>query len=1101
MGWRQFIGSPSWMRTRYQPVDHGYEIVGSRELFNRTLYGSHAHDDRPERYFTFAGDLPLVMGAATDWSKNKWGNYAKSGVLFSGLALTPGVKIPAFYSADVDVSSHWFHHSEDTVAVFRTGWMEYEFRQFSPWFPDVRVNVAVFPLMPEDGFLVHYRITTDQRILFCAGFGGITDYISRLEYPLVKARQFRAADCENNTVTCGRNRALLKGPGGNAMWIGASFPVEVQRGDAFTLQDGAPAMFLQNPPSENSPHVVKMFAPIGPGETLDGFLVAIRNEEESVLDRWLNREQPAADLKRQIRLKQSAVAVRTSDAMLDLTVPPTVLAMDASWHKNTFYHGAHAYHAPFLGWRNWYGPTVLGWHDRVETAIKTHFAEIVKNAPGEEAVWYDGKDRPDLDHEGSQYHQIRNSTGFVPSILGGHDIYNMQEVAMDMLLHHLEWSGDLELAKTLFEDMKGVLDWEERILDPDRDGLYQNFLNTWISDGHSYNGGGCAQASAYNYRANLRMARIADKLGHPSDVFQQRAARIRKAIQTGLWIPEKGVIAEYIDTVGNKLVHPSPELATAYLSIECGVVDPFQAYQMLRFTETELRNEATLHRQGRLVYSSNWYPKKYSTCGLFAAENIHLALAYYQNGLADKGWALLTAIVDSYFLGKNPGLSSHVLTAHGVSDGGDLDFSDVSSMYLRLIVEGLFGIRFRLLDDLIEIAPNFPSGWTQASLQLKDLSLTYSREGRQETLEIECATKARKVIKMPLRSTQITEVWLNGAPVPYQTQAAVNHGFLMVEIAGAGCFQLQILHGEPPVPTLSHPPRVVEGGDLRIEVRNGTATEIQDPSGALRNISISATEVRAEVRAAPGNPTVFVRVKSGRFDAWLAADFGVERKAVSPRTQTAVENTAPLFEPLEISRYFNSSLKEIHTLEYRSPRPKGYSIGSRLNGRYAWDWNQGGHNAVRVDDAALRQAKGIFRSPSGIGFLTPGTDQNVACASIWDNFPTAIEIPLAGRARELALFFVGVTNPMQSRVENARFTVTYRDQSKQVVHLVNPENFDDWLNAALQTQNETVYFSDFNHGMVQRIPLESDKEMESLSIEAVANEVIVGILGMSIRRI
>ena len=774
--------------------------------------------------------------------------------------------------------------------------------------------------------------------------------------------------------------------------------------------------------------------------------------------------------------------------MLDLTVPPTMLAMDASWHKTTFYHGAHAYHAPFLGWRNWYGPTVIGWHDRVVSAIKAHFAEIVKEAHGDEAVWYDGNDRPDLDHEGSQYHQIRNSTGYIPCILGGHDIYNMQEVALDMLLHHLEWTGDLALAGTLFDDMKGILDWEERILDPDGDGLYQNFLNTWISDGHSYNGGGCAQASAYNYRANLLMAKIADKLGRPGHVFGQRAAKIQDAIMGSLWIPENGVIAEYIDTVGNKLVHPSPELSTAYLSIDCGVADMFQAYQMLRFTETELRNETTVGRKGRLVYSSNWYPKKYSTCGIFAAENIHLALSYYQSGLPGKGWELLTAIVDSYFLGKNPGLASHVLSAHGISDGGDLDFTDVSSMYLRLIVEGLFGIRFHLLEGLIEIAPGFPADWTQASIQLKDLSLTYSRAGCEETFV--CKANGRKTIRVPMRSTEIKEVLLDGIPAAYEAQAGIGQCFLVVEAAGE--FRLQITHGDQPLPVLTS--SFVEGGDLFIEVRHGTVTDVQDASAALSNLSMSATGVRAKVRAATSSHTVFVRVKCGQFDAWLPADFTVA--PVSARIQPAVKTSGPLFEPLEISRYFNCSLKEIHTLEYRSPRPAGYSIGSRLNGRYAWDWNQAGHNAVRVDDTALRQ--GRISSPSGIGFLTPESGPNVACASMWDNFPTAIEIPLDGRAQEVALFFIGVTNPMQSRVENARLTVTYRDASKQTVSLVPPENFDDWLNAALQTQNETVYFSDFNHGTVQRIPLESNKELESVSIEAIANEVVVGLLGISV---
>ena len=146
----------------------------------------------------------------------------------------------------------------------------------------------------------------------------------------------------------------------------------------------------------------------------------------------------------------------------------------------------------------------------------------------------------------------------------------------------------------------------------------------------------------------------------------------------------------------------------------------------------------------------------------------------------------------------------------------------------------------------------------------------------------------------------------------------------------------------------------------------------------------------------------------------------------------------------------------------------------------------------------LEEGRGVFYSPSGIGFSTPAKGSNVACASIWDNFPTSIEIPLKGKASELAVFFIGVTNPMQSRVENARFTVTYLDGSTETVSLVNPDNFDDWLNAALQTQNETVYFSDYNHGMVQRIELDPKKELAKLSMEAVANEVIIGLLGISV---
>ena len=48
------------MRTKYRPVDNGYEITGSHEVFNRALYGGHDQDDLSERFVTFAGDQPVA---------------------------------------------------------------------------------------------------------------------------------------------------------------------------------------------------------------------------------------------------------------------------------------------------------------------------------------------------------------------------------------------------------------------------------------------------------------------------------------------------------------------------------------------------------------------------------------------------------------------------------------------------------------------------------------------------------------------------------------------------------------------------------------------------------------------------------------------------------------------------------------------------------------------------------------------------------------------------------------------------------------------------------------------------------------------------------
>jgi hypothetical protein len=123
----------------------------------------------------------------------------------------------------------------------------------------------------------------------------------------------------------------------------------------------------------------------------------------------------------------------------------------------------------------------------------------------------------------------------------------------------------------------------------------------------------------------------------------------------------------------------------------------------------------------------------------------------------------------------------------------------------------------------------------------------------------------------------------------------------------------------------------------------------------------------------------------------------------------------------------------------------------------------------------------------------------VACASVWDNFPTVLSVDLAGRrAAELAILFIGVTNAMQSWVENGAFEVVYADGGSQRVPLVHQRNFDDWLVPALQRENESFYFSDFNHAMVQRLKLEPARELAALRVSGTANEAIVGVLGVTL---
>jgi hypothetical protein len=81
-----------------------------------------------------------------------------------------------------------------------------------------------------------------------------------------------------------------------------------------------------------------------------------------------------------------------------------------------------------------------------------------------------------------------------------------------------------------------------------------------------------------------------------------------------------------------------------------------------------------------------------------------------------------------------------------------------------------------------------------------------------------------------------------------------------------------------------------------------------------------------------------------------------------------------------------------------------------------------------------------------------------------------------------------------------RITVTYKDGTTSEKSLTYPTSVDDWLTSALTTESEIFYFSNFNHATVNRVRLDPEKELLSVKIEAIANELVLGIAGVSINR-
>lgn len=207
----------------------------------------------------------------------------------------------------------------------------------------------------------------------------------------------------------------------------------------------------------------------------------------------------------------------------------------------------------------------------------------------------------------------------------------MNMVYADAMLCHFMHTGDTASMRRLFPVLQRHLAWEKLNFDPDGDHLYDAYCCIWASDALYYSGGAVTHSSAYNYFANLMTARVAKAIGEDPTPYESEAKAIREAIDSTLWMADKGCWAEYRDLGGHERVHQSPALWTVYHAIDSRIGDELQRYAATCYVDREiphipLRGVDSLYT----VSTTNWKPYSWSINNVAIAEVMHTALAYWQ---------------------------------------------------------------------------------------------------------------------------------------------------------------------------------------------------------------------------------------------------------------------------------------------------------------------------------------------------------------------------------------------------------------------------------------------------------------------------------------
>ena len=239
------------------------------------------------------------------------------------------------------------------------------------------------------------------------------------------------------------------------------------------------------------------------------------------------------------------------------------------------------------------------------------------------------------------------------------------------------------------------------------------------------------------------------------------------------------------------------------------------------------------------------------------------------------------------------------------------------------------------------------------------------------------------------------------------------------------------------------------------------------------------------------------------------------------------------FEKIDLSALLNAKLSQVFNQVYVAPRPAVPTLQLPTQGIGNWCYP-----LVQpvIDDSGLRQLAGSSNEinlDQHIPFATPGDSNanNILFTSQWNNYPATALIPVSGRASHAYLVMAGTTNHMQSRMVNGEISINYADGTADTLPLKNPENwwpveqdyYTDgyafttdapaplriYLKSGLIATSAMQYTSikGFSNRAIEGgaatildMPVKPDKELKSVSLRALCNDVVIGLMSLTLVR-
>ena len=353
---------------------------------------------------------------------------------------------------------------------------------------------------------------------------------------------------------------------------------------------------------------------------------------------------------------------------------------------------------------------------------------------------------------------------------------------------------------------------------------------------------------------------------------------------------------------------------------------------------------------------------------------------------------------------------------------------------------------------------------------------------------------------------------------------------------------------------------VKQGERLNAKLPGLWITDWNDPQGILGEARLEKGSLQGVVSGGPGHGLVLVlagdppcrtwipiklRVEPGARTAESASRDGQSEREVKQSLERADSAarapaaSAKVWSPppagnrdlarwtlVDLSNTFNDSVTNVLQRVTQEAKPPALPA-SQVGFRYWKDHlltHHGTRNQPISDDAWRKKVgdDGIAWTTDGIPFKTAKDGANIGVVTLAGGFPTQLEFAVNARGKKLYLMISGMTFPVQSHVVNLRVTLHHANGKIEAVDLVNPFGIGDCWSTWCGRYHDTAANGFENIGgrsgpagsavagdLTKPIALDTEAhlialdlnpevELRRVSLEAIANDCIFGIMGATV---